>query len=46
MAGYSLFLERALEKILSDRETRRSQHAKLKQKCEQALGKEPSYLST
>eukprot|EP00117_Sycon_ciliatum_P018371 scpid7307/ scgid0207/ Brefeldin A-inhibited guanine nucleotide-exchange protein 2 len=37
MAGYSLFLERALEKILSDRETRRSQHAKLKQKCEQAL---------
>ena len=39
MAGYTLFLERALQKILSDRETRRSHHAKLRQSCEQALGK-------
>ena len=33
----SVFLTRALEKILSERETKRSQHATLKKACETAL---------
>ena len=35
--GDNLFLTRALEKILSERETRRSQHAQLRKACEAAL---------
>ena len=36
-AGRNVFLTRALEKILADRETRRSQHAQLKKACEATL---------
>ena len=39
--GDNLFLTRALEKILSERETRRSQHAKLRKACEAALRESP-----
>lgn len=35
--GDSLFLTRALEKILSERETKRTQHAQLRKACEAAL---------
>ena len=35
----NVFLVRALEKILSERETRRNQHAALKSACETALSK-------
>ena len=35
--GKNVFLIRALEKILSDRETKRSQHASLRKACESAL---------
>uniref|UniRef100_A0A1X7VGU5 SEC7 domain-containing protein n=1 Tax=Amphimedon queenslandica TaxID=400682 RepID=A0A1X7VGU5_AMPQE len=35
--GDSVFLVRTLEKILNDKETKRSQHAKLKKACEDAL---------
>ena len=35
--GRNVFLTRALEKILADRETRRSQHAQLKKACEATL---------
>lgn len=34
-----MFIIRALEKILSDREIKRSHHAQLKRACEAALGK-------
>lgn len=34
-----MFIIRALEKILSDREIKRSHHAQLKKACEVALGK-------
>lgn len=33
-----LFLTRALQKILAEKDTKRSQHAKLRQACEHALG--------
>jgi len=33
----SVFLTRALEKILNDKETRKSQHIQLKKACEEAL---------
>ena len=36
----SVFLTRALEKILNDKETRKSQHALLRKACEEALSKE------
>lgn len=35
----SMFLSRALEKILSDKEVRRSQHDQLRKACQVALGK-------
>ena len=35
--GRNVFLTRALEKILADRETRRSQHSQLKKACEETL---------
>ena len=38
----SVFLTRALEKILSERETKRSQHAALKKACEAALSESTS----
>jgi len=34
-----MFMTRALEKILSDREIKRSHHAQLKRACEVSLGK-------
>ena len=34
-----MFIIRALEKILSDREIKKSHHAQLKRACEVALGK-------
>ena len=37
--GDSVFLVRTLEKILNDKETKRSQHAKLKKACEDGLSK-------
>ena len=37
--GDSVFLIRTLEKILSDKETKRSQHQQLKKACEEALSK-------
>ena len=44
--GKNVFLIRALEKILSDRETKRSQHASLRKACESALSmSEPQFLS-
>ena len=36
-AGRNVFLTRALEKILADRETKRNQHAQLRKACEAAL---------
>ena len=36
-AGRNVFLTRALEKILADRETKRSQHTQLRKACEEAL---------
>uniref|UniRef100_A0A4W6BK87 ARF guanine nucleotide exchange factor 2 n=1 Tax=Lates calcarifer TaxID=8187 RepID=A0A4W6BK87_LATCA len=38
----SMFLSRALEKILSDKEVKRSQHSQLRKACQVALGKWPS----
>lgn len=35
----SMFLSRALEKILSDKEVKRSQHDQLRKACQVALGK-------
>lgn len=35
----NVFLTRALEKILSEREVKRSQHAQLRKACEAALSK-------
>ena len=43
-AGRNVFLTRALEKILSDRETKRNQHAQLRKACEAALSKYPLSL--
>ena len=43
--GNSVFLIRALEKILSDKETKRSQHQQLKKACEEALSKPYPQLS-
>lgn len=37
--GDSTFLLRTLEKIYNDKETKRSQHAKLRKACEDALSK-------
>uniref|UniRef100_A0A8C9W5R1 ARF guanine nucleotide exchange factor 2 n=1 Tax=Scleropages formosus TaxID=113540 RepID=A0A8C9W5R1_SCLFO len=37
----SMFVSRALEKILSDREVKRSQHARLRTACQVALGEAP-----
>lgn len=37
-ATRNMFLTRALQKILSERETKKSQHAKLRSACETALG--------
>lgn len=34
----SMFLSRALEKILSDKELKRSQHGQLRKACQVALG--------
>lgn len=34
----SMFLSRALEKILSDKEVKRSQHSQLRKACQVALG--------
>lgn len=34
-----MFILRALEKILNDKEIRRSNHSQLKRACEAALGK-------
>lgn len=34
-----MFLSRALEKILSDKEVKRSQHSQLRKACQVALGK-------
>lgn len=34
-----MFIIRALEKILNDKEIKRSHHAQLKKACEAALGK-------
>jgi hypothetical protein len=36
-AGRNVFLTRALEKILADRETKRSQHTQLRKACEETL---------
>ena len=36
----NMFLTRALEKILNDKETKKSYHQQLKKACEVALGKE------
>lgn len=35
----SVFLTRALEKILHDKETRKNQHTQLRKACEEALSK-------
>ena len=35
----NMFLTRALEKILNDKETKKSYHQQLKKACEVALGK-------
>ena len=35
----NMFLKRALEKILSDKELKKANHAQLKKACEVALGK-------
>lgn len=40
----SMFLSRALEKILSDKEVKRSQHDQLRKACQVALGKWASLL--
>ena len=37
-ATTSMFLSRALQKILSEKETKQKQHAKLRAACESALG--------
>lgn len=43
---HDMFLTRALEKILSDKEIKKSYHSQLKKACEVALGKgEVFYLS-
>ena len=36
---HDMFLTRALEKILSDKEIKKSYHSQLKKACEVALGK-------
>ena len=38
-AGRNVFLTRALEKILLEREIKRSQHLKLRKSCESTLSK-------
>ncbi len=44
-AGNSVFLIRALEKIVGDKETKRAQHQQLKKACEEALSKcHPSHF--
>jgi len=40
-----MFIVRALEKILSDRDIRRSHHAQLKRACEVELGMTFSFIS-
>ena len=39
----NLFLTRALEKILSERELKRSQHQELRKACETALSESRDY---
>lgn len=43
-AGRNVFLTRALEKILADRETKRSQHTQLRKACEEALSEYNSMI--
>jgi hypothetical protein len=38
-SGRNVFLTRALEKILSEKEIKRSQHTKLRSSCERTLSK-------
>ncbi len=38
-SGRNVFLTRALEKILSEKEIKRSQHTKLRVSCERTLSK-------
>jgi hypothetical protein len=49
MSGISksadMFLMRALEKILADKELKRSQHSQLKKACESALGNSCEIIS-
>jgi len=40
----SMFLTRALEKILHDKETKKNQHTQLRKACEEALSKKLSEL--
>lgn len=40
----SMFVSRALEKILSDKEVKRSQHSQLRKACQVALGELCLYL--
>ena len=43
-AGRNVFLTRALEKILADRETKRSQHTQLRKACEETLSEYDSTI--
>ena len=38
-SGRNVFLTRALEKIISEKEIKRSQHTKLRNSCERTLSK-------
>lgn len=42
----SMFLSRALEKILADKEVKRSQHNQLRKACQVALGELSLFLIT
>uniref|UniRef100_A0A8C1URC7 ADP-ribosylation factor guanine nucleotide-exchange factor 2 (brefeldin A-inhibited) n=1 Tax=Cyprinus carpio TaxID=7962 RepID=A0A8C1URC7_CYPCA len=42
----SMFLSRALEKILADKEVKRSQHGQLRKACQVALGESTSFKQT
>ena len=39
-----MFLTRAIEKILSDKEIKKAHHSQLKKACELALGKHKNYF--
>uniref|UniRef100_A0A673M6Z8 Brefeldin A-inhibited guanine nucleotide-exchange protein 2-like n=2 Tax=Sinocyclocheilus TaxID=75365 RepID=A0A673M6Z8_9TELE len=45
-ATKSMFLSRALEKILADKEVKRSQHSQLRKACQVALGESMSFKQT